>query len=164
MVITISIYIPSCIYCLSGNKIIWKWIKSVILLQYDSRLSFSLVCIVIAILTTLFFGRRRGLWCYKEGGSREVSVKLLKRKGRMNSNHVLISNLWVTLIPTSSQCSNIWKKCKIHRLSQITFLKFLLKSHWEVWIQKVHFFYPSRYSLFRPQRSIFWPQMILTLI
>ena len=59
------------------------------------------------------------LWAMAEGivvlqRGREVSVKLLKRKGRMNSNHVLISNLWVTLIPTSSYCSNIWKKYKMY--------------------------------------------------
>ena len=58
-----------------------------ILLQIESRLSFLLVCIVIAILTTLFFGRwQKGLWCYKEGGSeggREGDFsKIAKKEGK----------------------------------------------------------------------------------
>ena len=37
-------------------------------------------------------------------------------------------------------------------------------THWEVWIQKVHFLGVGSYTLYRPQGSIFWPYMILALI
>ena len=67
--------------------------------------------------------------------------------------------------------SNSWLQylLPVKKLQQIFFWKPSLEltyryTHWEVWIQKVHFWDLSSYSFYKPQGSIFWPYMILALI
>ena len=104
---------------------------------------YSEVCVIT-------LNKRVSLW--KRSAHSFIPVKLAKKTTFMTQTFKNYKVEFFYVLTTSRYHYLLWESSYIDH------------THWEVWIQKVHFLGVGSYSLFRPLGSIFWPYMILALI